>query len=236
MKLLLGDLVPLLTSFDLSFFNGIRLEELVKFDRVAPVAVEVVVLQFSAGDVAEDRKSPAGQLHCQAGHGVAEQFDGALRRLRQLQPLAGSLNGHRIANLRLNLDDMTQRDLLSRSRECACRKHGREERELGTPPETTIAMRPARVARTVFKVRRLVGQHLVDQQFADGFFVRIACRTGHEPPTEQERQADCGDYSNGRPDRPASGLLLQFGREFPALNFQKLALFLQTLVGGAGLF
>ena len=76
---LLGDAVALPAGLDLGLFDGVGLQKAVELLLVAPGAAVVVELQAAAGQVADDRIVPAGQLDRQAGGRAAEELDRAVR-------------------------------------------------------------------------------------------------------------------------------------------------------------
>ena len=76
--------------------------------RLAPVAVEVIVGQLAALQLADQRIAPAGKLDGQAGGGLAgKELLSAVDRLCQPEPPAGWPDGERVTDLGLDLNPAT---------------------------------------------------------------------------------------------------------------------------------
>jgi hypothetical protein len=109
---LLGNRVPFPPRFELGPLDGIRLEKVIELSARSPVAIEIVVFQVAIGQVADDRIAPAVQANGEPGFGAAEKLHRFVLRLGKSQPLAGRRDRYRIADLRLDLHDVRQLNLL----------------------------------------------------------------------------------------------------------------------------
>src|SRR5438477_6858501 len=96
------------TRFDLGFLAGVSLQKPIELFLVAPGAAVVVEFQRAAGDVADDRIMPAGQLDSQSFYRAAEKLHCLSDSRWQPKPLTGGQDSRRIANLSLNRDNMRQ--------------------------------------------------------------------------------------------------------------------------------
>lgn len=104
----LGDVIALSAGLQFGPLDSIALEESIKLSRFAPATVVVVVLDLAGFGLADDRVLPPGKLNGEARHAVHEDLMLAGDWLRQTQPRAGGGDRDRIANLGLNVDNVTQ--------------------------------------------------------------------------------------------------------------------------------
>lgn len=108
-ELLLADLAALSSCFDFCFLDRVTLQQPVEMDLGAPGAVVIVELGFAGCDVNDDRIQPIRKLHEQAGNLPTVEFGRASDRRRQPQPTACRCDRGRIAQFRLNGNDVAQR-------------------------------------------------------------------------------------------------------------------------------
>src|SRR5882724_1522577 len=103
----------------LRLLTGIRLHETIQFLLVAPNAAVVVELQRAAGDIADDRIMPAGQLDSQSFSRRAEELDRPADWRRQTKPQAGGSHRRWVADLGLDRDNVGHKNLLLSSNWCS---------------------------------------------------------------------------------------------------------------------
>src|SRR5262249_43353172 len=105
---LLGERMALSTGFEFSLFASIGLQKSIELLWLTPSAVVVVELQRALRRVADEGVPPTGQLHGQPLHTAAEELDLTVRRWRPSQSLTSGRDGRRIADLRLNRNNVGQ--------------------------------------------------------------------------------------------------------------------------------
>ena len=79
---------------------------------IAPVALEIIEMDFAGLSLADDGVMPVGQLDDHAGCLAAVKLGGAGFWCGESKPLTGRLNRDLIANFGLDGDDMGQRLVL----------------------------------------------------------------------------------------------------------------------------
>ena len=111
---LLGDGVAPLPGLDRRLLHRVPLDEAVEVPGVAPTPAVVIVAQLPGLDVADDRVEPVGELDEQADGLPLKERGGAVGGLGQAELAAGRRDRQRVADLGLDLDDVTH-DRVSRA-------------------------------------------------------------------------------------------------------------------------
>src|SRR5688572_23750318 len=91
---------------DLGLFRGVSLKKVIQLLLVAPVASKIIELDVAGFWLAYNRIPPARKLDSQASSLAAEKPGCPCDRPTQAETLAGSLNGPRVFDLSLNLNNM----------------------------------------------------------------------------------------------------------------------------------
>jgi hypothetical protein len=103
---LLDDGMAALAGFQFDALDGVGLQKAVQLGLRALDPAVVVVMDLAAERVEDGRVCPAGQLDDKAGGFAAEELGGAVDRLGQAEPAAGSGHAGRIMDLGANRDDV----------------------------------------------------------------------------------------------------------------------------------
>ena len=103
---LFADTVPILAGFQLCFFDRVHLKELIQQLAIAPGPVVIVHGDRAGAGVADDRVSPARQLHSVARCFGGEEREFAVRGLGVAQSATRSGDGSGITYFSLYGDDV----------------------------------------------------------------------------------------------------------------------------------